>query len=545
MGVSSWFKEYRRLLFTLFAASAVFFLMGEGRPFHFMFSPEAFLPLHGITESFSVIVSLLIFALAWHTFYQARNHRDLFIGVGFLAVGLLDACHALSYPGMSDFITPNTADKAVQFWTAARLTGAAVFFTAAFIRPDTDRPWLKPLSLLLDALLLSCTVLVWIVFVPDWFPTMVAPEGGATTVKAVVDFVVTSLNLVAGVLLFRTYLKERQPYLLYFVQAMALTVFSGLFFTFYATSYDIYNLMGHIYKVGAYLFIYQMLFVTSIKKPYQELFSTKEELRLYSYHLQDMVMERTQALAAKNRELERLNALKNDLMAVCSHDMKSPLFVSTILIDELMEKEGGLLGEDGIEALEMVKNNQSALMELITNILDLARREEGELKLKPSEIEVAGLLDSWSKDKALIAGKKGIGFSVEHKALPKGAQIFADEFKLLQVLNNLMSNAFKFTPTGGEVRVTAEGDTDGGVRISVFNTGPAIPKGKLEKVFDKYSQAGDLKREQGEGVGLGLAICKSIVGLHGGNIWAESKSGVGNTFRFTIPRRPQEVRNAA
>lgn len=134
---------------------------------------------------------------------------------------------------------------------------------------------------------------------------------------------------------------------------------------------------------------------------------------------------------------------------------------------------------------------------------------------------------------APIAFRKGVDLEV--LPLPELPSVAMDEERVAQVLENLIGNALKFTPTGGRVTVRADGrEEDRRVRVSVSDTGRGIPRESLENVFDKFKQVGPGKGRAG-GTGLGLAIARWIITDHGGNIWAESEPGKGSTFTFTLP----------
>jgi signal transduction histidine kinase len=149
-------------------------------------------------------------------------------------------------------------------------------------------------------------------------------------------------------------------------------------------------------------------------------------------------------------------------------------------------------------------------------------------------VEIREMVNGWQVKQALLSEKRNIAFSVNFKSKYDNPVFDLDEFKLHQVLNNLMSNALKYTTDGG--RITLEVDDakeQGWLLFSFFNTGIPISEEKLEMIFDKYAQAD----EDEAGTGLGLSICKMIVEMHGGRIWAEQAED-GNKFLFTLPPTP-------
>lgn len=258
-----------------------------------------------------------------------------------------------------------------------------------------------------------------------------------------------------------------------------------------------------------------------------------------------IIRRKTKSLTRKKQELERLNRRKTEAMAVCSHDMKSPLQSGMLLLESLLDGAEGKLTPGQKEALETVLKNEEEMLGLITNLLDLARRGEDAMRVQPAPVDLCGLLEAWAGKQAVVAEKMGLKF-ISEVAPELGRDVQVDAFKIQQALNNLASNAFKFTPEGGVVRFKAGLTADGWLEASLFNSGPAIPKENLSVIFEKYVRANEGSREQ-EGTGIGLDITKTIIEMHGGKIWAESADGEGNTFFFTLPPtlpRPGTVNHA-
>ena len=527
-------KEYRVLLITLAASLLYFLLAPVSDHFYYEFSQSTYIVLNGIMGAVSIVIALMGFGITWHSHDKAHDTRILFLGVTFFGLALIDTLQLMSSVGVPDLITPNTMNKATQFWVAARLAGSVAFVAAAFIRPDMEREYLRPAALLYLWLSFTLCLFAWIIFLSDTVPVMFDPARGVTALKLKIDYAVAFLRLGAVVLFFMLYRKSRSKYFFYFIAAMVLSIVSEKFFTLYGSPYDIYNAIGHVYRVGSYVFIYQMLFVTSVKRPYIELERTKEELSAYSSRLEDMVAERTQTLAEKNKELEQLNKLKTEFLAMCSHDMKSPLQTTALLIEMLLGEVDGVLTSEQKKSVESIKNNEEYLLGMINNLLDLARQEEGKLELKVGMVDFRTFVDSWAEKQELAASKKGLVFFMDAGMPPSPLPVDIDTFRMAQVLNNLMSNAVKFTPPGGKIRLGVAVEA-GSVHVSLFNSGAAIPGDRLGMIFDRYVTGGGKYVRNRGGTGLGLAIAKGIVEMHGGRIWAESDEWTGNTFHFTIP----------
>jgi PAS domain S-box-containing protein len=241
---------------------------------------SAYLLFHNVVEFFSVMVSLSIFGLAWFSFDQSRDRHALFLGVAFLAIGMMDFMHALSYAGMPDLITPNTVNRATLFWIAARLFSAAAFLGSAFVPSDSPLRWINRPTLITAALIACLLVFAGIVFFPDKLPVAFVPDVGLTPFKRVSEYVIILIFALAAALYWRRLARpENRRLSLCFLPAFVLCIFSELFFTLYKSAFDTYNLLGHIYKVVAFFLIYRGIFVNAIKKPYSELSLVTDDLR--------------------------------------------------------------------------------------------------------------------------------------------------------------------------------------------------------------------------------------------------------------------------
>lgn len=224
----------------------------------------------------------------------------------------------------------------------------------------------------------------------------------------------------------------------------------------------------------------------------------------------------------------RIQKMKEDFFHSVAHDLRAPLLTMQGYI-KLLEKEF----EPGARQagyVRNVKDSSDRLFTLLENILDISRMEAGQLKPDLRQIGAADFLSTAAEGFRAIYDEKGVALAVETAGAGK-AGFSGDSSLLRRVLENLLSNAWKFTPKGG--KVTASVRTEGeNIVFTVSDTGPGIPAGQLEAVFEKYKR---LKSGEGEsGFGLGLAIARKIVELHGGRIWAES--GAGGVLKFSVRR---------
>lgn len=242
-----------------------------------------------------------------------------------------------------------------------------------------------------------------------------------------------------------------------------------------------------------------------------------------------------------NRELENLNRVKTEFVSVVSHELRTPVTAVKGFVDVVLSEEVGSLNAQQKKFLGIAHNAIDRLTLLISDLLDISRIESGRLKLDFAPISMAQtILDSCEASRAALEAKKiKLVLNVDKK-LP---QIQADPSRMRQVIDNLMSNAIKFTMAeNGEIGINAD-DMGDFLLISIRDAGVGIEKDDQEKIFEKFVQGDSSLTRQAGGTGLGLAICKAIIEMHGGRIWVESEPGKGATFRFLLPRS-REKKNA-
>ena len=234
----------------------------------------------------------------------------------------------------------------------------------------------------------------------------------------------------------------------------------------------------------------------------------------------------------KSQQLEVANKHKSEFLANMSHELRTPLNAIIGFSEVLLERLFGELNDKQADYLNDIHSSGRHLLSLINDILDLSKVEAGRMELEPSTFELAGAVANALTLVRERAQRHGIALGQQVDA--KLGDIVADERKFKQILLNLLSNAVKFTPDGGRIDVLARRE-DGNAVISVHDTGIGIASEDQAAVFDEFRQVGrDYTRKQ-EGTGLGLALTKKFVELHGGRIWLESQPGKGSTFTFSIP----------
>jgi signal transduction histidine kinase len=238
-------------------------------------------------------------------------------------------------------------------------------------------------------------------------------------------------------------------------------------------------------------------------------------------------------MTARLRELDRLKA---EFVSVASHEIKTPLSVIRGYVTLLADGIYGEVTETQRKTLEAVNAQADRLTRLVHRLLDVSRFEAGGGRLELREIDVRAFFRELTSGFQVLATQNGIQFPVTlADDLP--ATITGDEDRLNEVLGNLLSNAFKFTPRGGAIRVDAA-RCPGGICVEVEDSGVGIPADKLPRIFEKFYQVENDAQPRSVGSGLGLAISREIMEAHGGTISAESEEGRGTRFRVLLPERP-------
>jgi two-component system, NtrC family, sensor kinase len=256
--------------------------------------------------------------------------------------------------------------------------------------------------------------------------------------------------------------------------------------------------------------------------------------------LEQKVEARTRELATalaelddKSRELEAASRHKSEFLANMSHELRTPLNAVLGFSQVLREGLFGEVNEKQEEYLDDIISSAHHLLALINDVLDLSKVEAGQVELQVAPFSLPEALE------------RGVAM-VRERAMKDGVRVMlhanggldlvtGDERRIRQIVFNLLSNAVKFTPAGGLVDVTAT-QTDGVVRVSVADTGPGIAAEDCDRIFEEFQQT-EAGARQHEGTGLGLALSKRFVEMHGGRIWVDSEVGKGSTFVFTLPAK--------
>jgi len=274
-----------------------------------------------------------------------------------------------------------------------------------------------------------------------------------------------------------------------------------------------------------------------------QLFKTihlKERIELLSQHYSHKTEELINALEQdkKNQEeLKQLDKIKSDFTSTISHELRTPISAMKGAVSTLQSNSLGTLNQEQQEFVNIIGRNADRLKSLVSDFLDFSQLNAGKIQMNFSLIPLSiPVLEAINTFKAIMEKQEITLTSDIPQHLPP---VKIDNVKIIQVMNNLLNNAVKFTTGKGKIHVTISGAKETSQKtefiISIADSGIGIPNGEISRIFEKFSQVDNTATRNYGGTGLGLSICKGIVEAHGGKIWAESILNQGSTIYFSIP----------
>ncbi|MFQ5528589.1 MAG: sensor histidine kinase, partial [Thermoanaerobaculia bacterium] len=279
----------------------------------------------------------------------------------------------------------------------------------------------------------------------------------------------------------------------------------------------------------------EALFVERLKADKADISEEARRLELASQRLEREVAERREAeheLERANRKLKDLSDRKSDFISAVSHELRTPLTSIRNALDLMTAGRAGSLNTKQERFIGIAIRNASRLTHIINDLLDLSKIEAGKLAFRFEETQITGLLEAVGQ--SFGAQSKPDAPTLELKCDSDMPSVWIDPHRIEQVIANLLSNAFKFTPAKGRITLSARA-ADGGVEIRVTDTGVGLSPEEQERVFDRFYQVQDPLTRQVQGSGLGLSIVRRMLAGHGSTIAVESEPGEGSAFFFTLP----------
>ena len=253
--------------------------------------------------------------------------------------------------------------------------------------------------------------------------------------------------------------------------------------------------------------------------------------------------EKNKIIEYEKQRAEESERSKEQFFSNVSHEFRTPL---TLIMGPVEKMLSRAQNENEKRELGIIQRSANRLYSMINELLNLYKLESGKIKLRAEKIDIVALVKRHVQSFESLGDQKDIKLLFASKY--SECYVYADVEKLEKIMNNLLSNACKFTDDGGEVdvNITCKDDNENEVQVSVTDTGIGIPEDKISNVFDRFYQVTDTDNRGYEGTGIGLALTKELVELHHGTIWVKSELGKGSTFTFTIPKgkdhlKPEEI----
>lgn len=276
--------------------------------------------------------------------------------------------------------------------------------------------------------------------------------------------------------------------------------------------------------------------VTEMGKVEQQLTQQRNELRL----LQAQLARQNVELGAVNAELQQLDEIKSMFISVAAHELRTPLGLISGYVEVLLDEDLGSLAQNQRDYLEVIQHNSQRLLHLTHELLDITRIEMGRVELVLKPIDLSALIEAVTAEYSLQLEAKAQRLTIEAtSSLPPA---LGDEARTAQIIGNLLTNAHKYTPSGGEISIKLSlAQEEGFLQLSIADTGVGIAAEDQAKLFSRFFRAGSSQLMGAKGAGLGLYIARSLIELHGGRIWFESELGRGTTFYLTFPIADQPI----
>jgi len=281
-------------------------------------------------------------------------------------------------------------------------------------------------------------------------------------------------------------------------------------------------------------------------------FEWEPERKVINAHIAPVFTERSEFLGGEfvglvtvfrdiTKEYE-VDRMKTEFVSTVSHELRTPLTSIKGYVDLILDGDAGEINDEVREFLRIVQNNSDRLTDLINDLLDISRIETGRVRLALEPVSLGELVEEvLDSHRTRIAERP---LTIHMDLPPDLPPVYADAQRLYQILNNLVTNAYKYTPPGGSITITAQ-IKDHKVQVDVADTGIGISEEDQKRLFSRFFRADHPLVRQAPGTGLGLAISRSLVNLHGGEMWMTSELGKGSVFSFTIPLVEAENRLAA
>lgn len=467
----------------------------------------SYILFHSIAESISIVIATVIFIIAWTMRKEIDNSFFLVLGISSLFVAVLDNIHTLAYPGMNIIAGADT-NLASQFWIATRYLQALSILGSIWAINKKKRPKL------LVGLYFLITLTVIILILSGFFPNTFIEGSGLTPFKIISEYIIILIISVVFILFYYVR-REFEKNMYYYINAfLAAFIISELSFTFYTSAYGLPNLIGHIFKIIAFYFLYKSIIQISLRNPLQVLF---RKLNVSRNNFKD----------AYNRA--------DFLMHLIAHDINNILQVIQL---EVGKCKRSIKSSDNVKSFEkdlhVIENQINDGSKLVSNIVNLLKLEKEDIGLKKREVN--HMLEN--KVAQIRERYQNRELDIQIKSSEEHIYVCANEL-LKQMFENVLSNAIKHNkdvPLEILIRITRKSlENERYIKMEFIDNGKGITDERKELLSDE-----DLTfKKSGEGMGLGLSLVKKIIDQFNGKMWMKDRTKgdhtKGSNFIVLLP----------
>lgn len=501
--------------------------------FHTILLQVNYLLFHTFIELFAVVVAFSLFIITWNSRKYISNKYLLIVGISALFIGILDMFHIVTYKGMDIIKSP--IYYANQFWIITRFIEASTML-CAFIFIKTKSEIKYNLLIFIYSVITLLVVLSILVF--ENFPTCYIEGEGQTTFKIYSEYAIMSLLGTALILLHRnkSYFGEEIYKLLAF--SILSAILSEFSFTLYVSNYGLSNQVGHYTKLLTFFLIYKANIETGFIKPTESIFKELKESEKNYKVLYEKYKKQGEELLQRNFEYKELNSkllqsnkTKDKFFSIIAHDLKNPFNGLLGLSNLLIENNERISEERKNTIIQAMHKTSKNAYELLENLLQWSRSQLDRIEFHPVTInvnkeisEIVYLFDSQRK-------KKNIKIKTY---IDEQHSLYADRNMFQLCVRNLISNAVKFTPQGGNITISTK-KSDNSLFVYVKDSGYGMPKAVQEKLFKITEKVSTVGTDKEVGTGLGLILVQEFMSKHNGEVFFDSEPGYSTTFTLRFP----------
>lgn len=488
----------------------------------------SYLLFHAVAETVFIAAAVAVFVMAWNLRGITPNGYAMVMGTGLVFASALQLVHALAYKGMGVFPEAG-ADLPTQLWIAARYLTAATFVAAPFFFGRSPRVWLTTAVFAAVTAVLFASIFWWKVF-----PACYVEPEGLTAFKKASEYVIAGAFVAAGVLVVT---RGRELTAAARTQLLAATLASAaaeIAFTLYVGVYTFPNMLGHLLMFVSVYLVYRGVVTSGMARTYRQVV---EELEARTTELERLSQGLESRVVARTRDLEQALSEVEMISYAVSHELRSPLRAIDGFSLMALEEGRDVLSAETVDGLERSRAAAQHMGLLIDELL--AVMKIGLAKLDRSRVDVSAVATGIVEDLRRQDPERLVTVRVA-----PGMRALADATLLRVILQNGLSNAWKFTARqdAGHVEVWSE-PVDGTTRFSIRDDGVGFDDAQAGRVFEPFERL--VRQDEFPGTGVGLAIVRRAVRMHGGDVSIEGAPGRGATLRFTLePGTDRGDRNA-